>query len=525
MEPTNRRQALKVIAGGLGICAMPFGAIAKVLEDEIPKWDREFDAIVVGSGYAGSAAMQSLLDNGVKNVVMIDKMPYLGGNSAYSGGKIAVAGSRFQKEENVEDSKEKFVADILKSGHNLNDKELVDIMVEDAPRTLEWLMASGVKFNALTRSGGHSVARSLSPGVGSYITRPLQDKIQKDGGKIFTRVIMDAIIYDKKGNVIGLKVREKYQFDFDADSVESNNKSGQVKYYKAWGGVILATGGWGADYRFRQKFDSGLTKEFKTTNHLGATGYTAEILLKDNVKFVDMQYIQSMHVTSFDEGGFGFGYRFITQAYDYGIAIDPKTGLRFFNEISDRKIGSDAILKVTAQNNGIPPIVITDIEGAKTIKLPDLQRGMLAGAVRQFESLEDLIAYYEINKEPFLEQLKRYNGFVEEASKNPNYLDPEFGRNFSQFKGKYIKVEKPPFFAARPGPKVHHCMGGVKTSTWCEVYDNDLKIINGLYACGELTGGRHGYNRLGSCAVLDCLVYGMRAGEALAKRYDAIRSV
>ena len=108
MEPTNRRQALKVIAGGIGICAMPFGAIAKVLEDEIPKWDREFDAIVVGSGYAGSAAMQSLLDNGVKNVVMIDKMPYLGGNSAYSGGKIAVAGSRFQKEENVEDSKEKF---------------------------------------------------------------------------------------------------------------------------------------------------------------------------------------------------------------------------------------------------------------------------------------------------------------------------------------------------------------------------------------------------------------------------------
>ena len=115
MEPTNRRQAWKVIAGGIGICAMPFGAIAKVLEDEIPKWDREFDAIVVGSGYAGSAAMQSLLDNGVKNVVMIDKMPYLGGNSAYSGGKIAVAGSRFQKEENVEDSKEKFVADICAS--------------------------------------------------------------------------------------------------------------------------------------------------------------------------------------------------------------------------------------------------------------------------------------------------------------------------------------------------------------------------------------------------------------------------
>lgn len=525
MELKERRKALKVIARGIGICAFPFSAVARISEKDVLKWDKEFDAIVVGTGYAGSAAMQSLLDNGVKNVIMIDKMPYLGGNSAYSGGKIAVAGYKFQKEENVEDSKEKFVADILKSGHNINDKELVDIMVEDAPRTLEWLMASGVKFSRLTRSGGHSVARSLSPGVGSYITRPLQKKILNDGGKIQTRTIMDGIVYDKNGNVIGLKVREKYQFNFDPDAIEADNKSGQVRYYKAYGGVILATGGWGADYRFRQKFDESLTKEFKTTNHQGATGYTAEILLKDNVKFVDMQYIQSMHVTSFDEGGFGFGYRFITQAYDYGIAVDPKTGLRFFNEIADRKIGSDAILKVTAQNDGVPPVVITDVEGAKTIKLPDLQRGVLAGAVRQFETLDELIDYYKINKEPFLEQLKRYNSFVDEASKNEKYTDPEFGRNFSKFKGKYIKVEKAPFFAARPGPKVHHCMGGVKTSTWCEVYDNDLNIIKGLYACGELTGGRHGYNRLGSCAVLDCLVYGMRAGEALAKRYNEIRSV
>ncbi|WP_297194113.1 FAD-binding protein [uncultured Campylobacter sp.] len=176
MELKERRKALKVIAGGIGICAFPFSAVARISEKDVLKWDKEFDAIVVGTGYAGSAAMQSLLDNGVKNVIMIDKMPYLGGNSAYSGGKIAVAGSKFQKEENVEDSKEKFVADILKSGHNINDKELVDIMVEDAPRTLEWLMASGVKFSQLTRSGGHSVARSLSPGVGSYITRPLQKR-------------------------------------------------------------------------------------------------------------------------------------------------------------------------------------------------------------------------------------------------------------------------------------------------------------------------------------------------------------
>ena len=78
------------------------------------------------------------------------------------------------------------------------------------------------------------------------------------------------------------------------------------------------------------------------------------------------------------------------------------------------------------------------------------------------------------------------------------------------YKGKFIKVEKPPFFASRPGPKVHHCMGGVKTTIDCEVYNNDMKIVKNLYACGELIGGRHGFNRLGSNAVLDCLVYEKR---------------
>lgn len=525
MHKEERRKTLKLLLGCMGAISVPYNLAAKMHQNEVPKWDEEFDAVVVGSGFAGSAAMLSLLDYKLSNVLMIEKMPFLGGNSVYSGGKIAVANSSFQRDEGVEDSIEKFTQDILKSGHNLNDRELVDIMVRQSATTLEWLIDNGVKFSALTRSGGHSVPRSLSPGVGAYITRPLQEKILQEGGKIRTRVILDGIIYDNSNEVIGIKVREKYQFNFDKDFDEKDNKSGQVKFYRIYGGLILATGGWGADYRFRAQFDPSLTKDFKTTNQQGATGYTANMLLKDGIKFVDMQYIQSMHVTSFDEGGFGFGYRFITQAYVYGIAVNPVTGLRFFNEIADRKVGSDAILKVTAQNNETPPVVIMDIDGAKTVKFADLQRGILAGAVKQFETLDELIVYYKINKEPFLEQLKRYNEYVEEASKNENYVDPEFGRNFSDFKGQFIKVLKPPFFAARPGPKVHHCMGGVKTNTKCEVYDNDLKIVKKLYACGELTGGRHGYNRLGSCAVLDCLVYGKIAGEELAKNYNKARSV
>lgn len=36
----------------------------------------------------------------------------------------------------------------------------------------------------------------------------------------------------------------------------------------------------------------------------------------------------------------------------------------------------------------------------------------------------------------------------------------------------------------------------------------DKKIIPGLFACGEVTGGVHGGNLVGGNAILDCLVFG-----------------
>lgn len=56
-------------------------------------------------------------------------------------------------------------------------------------------------------------------------------------------------------------------------------------------------------------------------------------------------------------------------------------------------------------------------------------------------------------------------------------------------------------------PVQHYCMGGIQTDEWGRTN------VSGLYACGEVTGGLHGANRLGGGSLTESLVFGHRAGK------------
>ena len=55
-------------------------------------------------------------------------------------------------------------------------------------------------------------------------------------------------------------------------------------------------------------------------------------------------------------------------------------------------------------------------------------------------------------------------------------------------------------------------MGGIKVDPVAQCNYESGKVIPGLFACGEVAGGVHGFNRLGGCSLLDCVVYGRVAG-------------
>ena len=58
------------------------------------KWNETHEIIVVGGGFAGLAAAHSAKTNGAKDVVLIEKMPFVGGNSQINGGVYAAYTSK-----------------------------------------------------------------------------------------------------------------------------------------------------------------------------------------------------------------------------------------------------------------------------------------------------------------------------------------------------------------------------------------------------------------------------------------------
>ena len=64
-------------------------------------------------------------------------------------------------------------------------------------------------------------------------------------------------------------------------------------------------------------------------------------------------------------------------------------------------------------------------------------------------------------------------------------------------------------------PVLHYQNGGL-------VIDRDGETtLEGVYACGEIAGGTHGRNRMMGNSLLECVVFGRRAGRAAAEKARA----
>ncbi len=513
-SPTRRRFLTKgalLATGGMMSLAMSQAGHAAPVTINVPetlsggrtRFHQIYDVIIVGSGFAGLAAALEAKSHGL-SVLVIDKMPVFGGNSTINGGAFAVAGSPLQKEAGIEDSPELMFKDMLKAGRGLNHQDILHVLVNGTLEAYEFTLKHGVRYKPFVQHfGGHTVPRTLQTveSSGAGIIMPMRESAQKLGVIFKTRCKFESFIQDNKQTVIGIQVKEDYRFPDEA--------SGTSRNYAARHGVIMCSGGFGNDLRFRMLQDPQLNTDVDTTNHEGATAEAMLAMLKIGATPVQLDLIQLGPWSSPDEKGFGYVSQFNTIAgYPQGIIVDVRTGKRFTNELADRKAREDAILaQRDAEGKPVYPVCFTNLEGAK-------QAQSLPGALKynvawQFDTLKELADHFAIPYENLQKEVDVYNAAVKKGSGDP------MGKDVS----RAISIEKGPYVAVRVWPKVHYTMGGVQINVNAQVIDSiSGQPINGLYAAGEVTGGPHGASRLGSCAVADGLVLGRIAGAHIATR-------
>ncbi len=472
---------------------------AMIFEDKINHWDEEADVVVIGSGFAGLSAAIEAHKAGA-SVIVLEKMKAVGGNSIISDGGIAAPGTKLQEKYGIRDSADRMYKDMLKAGLGLNDPELLSVLVNNAKDAFEWSIDYlGVEYlDRVDVFGGHSLPRCYTAKnvSGLTIIKKQIDKMKEFHMNVRLKSYSKNLIYSlDQRRVCGVVVRDDYDY--------KNPEKGQDITIKAEKGVILASGGFGSDVAFRKAQDPRLSEKIDTTNKPFAAAEVIKQAICAGAMPVQLSHIQLGPWASPDEKGYGVGPQFSEYiVFQYGVIIDPATGCRFINELSDRKTLSDKLLLI-----GHPCVGLADSKAVKNSGW-NIDRGMKKKVVRKLDTLEELASFYEIPHKKLEQTIKDFNKSFKDG------VDKKFGKPFIE---KAVPIVHPPYYGIRLWPKVHFTMGGIRINTHAQVMDLDGKVIEGLYAAGEVTGGVHGASRLGSCSITDCLVFGRIAGKYAAK--------
>ncbi|MBR2766076.1 MAG: flavocytochrome c, partial [Blautia sp.] len=473
---TAVRQALE--EAGLDVSVFEVEPEEKEAAEKTPM-ELDCDVVVVGAGGAGLTAAAMATEKGA-SVIVVEKMPLVGGNSLKATGGMNAAGTKFQEALGITDSGvQEFIEDTMNGGHQLNNIDLVTTMSEGSSDAVNWLEGIGAPLPKVAATGGTVHKYLHEPEDGSAVGSFLVDKLSTYCDKLGIMVLLNTkaeSILTEDGTVTGIMAAdEKHDYTIKADS------------------VVLATGGFGANFDLMTQYDPSLANAV-TTNHAGATGDGILMAEEIGADTVDMDQIQ-LHPTVYQENGLLVSESVRSMG---GILVNAE-GKRFCNDMSTR----DAVSAAELEQTGSYAYIIFDQRIVDD--LASCQKYINSGLTVQADSYEELAQAMGLDEEAsanFVESMNIWNEAVAAGE------DAEFGRN----NGMDGDLSTAPFYAIKIAPGIHHTMGGLRINTEAEVLDKDGNAIPGLYAAGETTGGVHGGNRIGGNAVCDFVVFGRIAG-------------
>ncbi len=452
----------------------------------------ECDLVIVGAGGAGLTAAIEAKTQGIENIIILEKMSFTGGNTRMSGGSYGAPCNWIQIDNGITgDSNTQYFNDIYNGGYRKGNPDLIHIVADNALDDAIWLRDFvGVKFkNEQTWYEGHTYKRTLcAEGDGSMLIDTLLSKAIDMGVIIHYTTKATHLIKNDSGAIIG---------------VEGEQANNYVSY-KAKYGVILATGGFGANSELISKYNpdfDNLKVDIPTTNSPAIVGDGILMAEEAGASLVNMDYIQLYPINNPATGNF---YLLDFARLNDNAILVNKEGYRFVNELETR----DVIAKATLKQTNARVYELIDNRTTQEMRLEEKYAEEIQKCIDQGVmikgTLKECASFMGIPVSTLQYTINKYNNMV------INGKDTEFDR-------KNIKyIDKGPYYMFSSIVSVHHTIGGVEIDTSARVIDKYGNAIPGLYAAGEVTGGIHGQNRLGSVALADSVVFGRIAAKTVA---------
>ena len=492
----SRRDFLKkaaVGAAGLGALSMGLtGAMAEPAATDGVQWDAEYDVVVLGYGFAGSAAALAAADAGAR-VLLSEKAP-LGGE----GGNSKAAGQALQ----ATDDKEKFHTYLKQlMGHYENwDAELLETYADGAYHQYEWLVNTlGLDPEQILPSepwempnqGGFAGAPATMMGRSGYLMNWAEFPEYEGSDHCFCFFIsgkeFDSSLY--LACKAAVEKRDNIQLWFDAPGKrlirDSQGKvlgvrilkEGTAVNVRALGGVVLATGGFEAN---KNMIASYLQRPYC---YVRAAIYNEG----DGVKMAQAVGADLWHMSN--GAAFSWGYQpegrssclsVNSAALKAGVLVGPG-GTRFMNETASSRhgridIGGSWIMMPTP----CPAFIVTDSQGIHTKFCSSFSEDnadeIADGWVYQGATLEELAAQIGVDAQNLTATVDKFNAACDAG------VDADYGRPADTM----TALKTGPYYAIEIGPTMLNTQGGPVRNKYAQVLDVDGNPIPGLFSAGEL---------------------------------------
>ncbi len=280
----------------------------------------KYDYLVIGSGLAGLSFTLKVAEHG--KVAVLTKTNLLETNTSYAQGGIAAVTYK-------PDTYNKHVEDTLIAGSNLCNREVVEMVVREAPGQVQQLIEWGARFDResdgkfdLVKEGGHSEHRILhyKDNTGYEIQRALSERIKKHPNvDIYEHhFAVDLITQHHHGKLVKRIHRDIECFGAYA----MNLKTHEIKTFLSRV-TLIATGGIGNLYS-------------TTTNPLIATGDGIAMVYRAKGTVENMEFIQ-FHPTSLLNPGERPSFLITEALRGFGAILKTIDGEEFMHKYDKRK--------------------------------------------------------------------------------------------------------------------------------------------------------------------------------------------